>query len=437
MVMDNFDESENTKNEENLESDFYHRDNIPNDPENPLTARQENPPGTVSTQRGVDLESPNGFPIANPANRFMDSISNRLPNKSVKNISAGSSQGESKGGQDKGAPKQSLSQRVNMAKNIALATTGNLAAGYVLAKDFLKDPKAFISNIKNLDKTGKKTLLYLIVFLFIIIFAPIGLIIGYLLAPGQPGYVPPAQYSLGSTIAAISCQQMVPKMQTTYNGKSYTLYLPSVDGTGIVGAEDPLNLTNDASGKHQYEFPNDNGSWESLSGITTMERLISQGKFTSEDLKYYISSRWPNSVIAWGFNSRHGNSVLRSGGITLPPESAYWGKKLAACNPKTSKCVVLVAVEYGPDPSGGVKHADWQSQKNLWQTKGGTFNPPGFLGRSYGIPTGIFSSNHQVPSGYTGDNPFNMISLSEDQSIQVGFLVDQSLKPGSTFQCAK
>jgi hypothetical protein len=156
------------------------------------------------------------------------------------------------------------------------------------------------------------------------------------------------------------------------------------------------------------------------------ETTGSKKAFTDEDLKYYVTSRWPYAPVNW--NGKTG--PVPKGDPSIPTDYAFAGKKIIIYNPLTKKAIVGIAAEYGPGPwtgtlerrspstiTGSVTTKD-NIQRDLWGNNGTDFrlhDPKGYSGLIAGGPVALEHA----------------IGADDRTSIIIGFAKDQTLKPGT------
>ncbi|HSI20190.1 MAG TPA: hypothetical protein VLA04_00565, partial [Verrucomicrobiae bacterium] len=135
------------------------------------------------------------------------------------------------------------------------------------------------------------------------------------------------------------------------------------------------------------------GKWLSDNGTSGIDCLASGEMYdiktgttrplTDEELKWYVTGRWPYVKTYWwdqSFNTKP-HTVLNP----AQPQKYFMGRKVVLYNPATNRAAVGVISEWGPAPWTGVTVKERAQQRTLW-----TSGPAGPQPRM------------QVPEGYTG-----------------------------------
>ena len=203
-----------------------------------------------------------------------------------------------------------------------------------------------------------------------IILIAIAIAVSFGSAGNQAGGVAVASSSL--LTAGGGCTSMTDQLVYSKNGKAGALTLSSTKGRW--SAEDaavaPGHLVTESNPKKgNLSFASSN--------------------FSTQDLKWYVTSRWPYASWAWS-----GESRSNKGG---PPSGQYAGKKIIIYDTNTKLSAVGIIAESGPAPYTGADHSivngEWKEdkakgseQKQLWGDQYRSVDPAGYDGNVVGGP---------------------------------------------------
>jgi hypothetical protein len=214
-------------------------------------------------------------------------------------------------------------------------------------------------------------------------------------------------------IAGDSCAGMTDQLNFTAKKQTVHLTLSATQGQWSPEdrATDPGYLT-------------DVGT-NALLSFNGVSRARSDGKrtgFTNEELKYYVTMRWPSQEWTFGQPVNPLRSRMVRGATAV---ENYADHKIIIYNIRTKKAVVGISAETGPAPNQGIADANTQQQQ-LWGTGYQAYSPQGYTGRIGGGPK-VKDGVRSEPNGLGA-----AIDARVGDNIIMGFATDQNLPLGPT-----
>ena len=214
----------------------------------------------------------------------------------------------------------------------------------------------------------------------------------------------------------------------------------STAGGGCTSMTDQLIYSNNGKGI-ALTLSSTKGRWSAEDAAIAPGHLVTvtdpkkgnlsfaSSKFSTQDLKWYVTSRWPYASWAWS-----GKSISHKGG---PPSGQYAGKKIVIYDTNTKLTAVGIIAESGPAPHTGTDHSivkgEWKEdsakgaqQEQLWGDQYRSVDPSGYDGNVVGGPKYEGSNTN----GSISDGIGAALKAKVGDEMIYGFAKDQTIPLG-------